>query len=68
MLEPWDVPEAKGHAEAELAIPEPTVVASATAPAEPTASSNEAAQPQTIETLLRRLEQGASRRRRLGAH
>lgn len=68
MLEPWDVPVAKGHADAELPTPEPTVVAPATAPAEPTTSPNEAAQPQTIEALLRRLEKGANRRRRLGAH
>ena len=31
-------------------------------------SRAEAVQPQTIEALLRRLEQGASRRRRIGAH
>ena len=67
-IEPSDAPVAKAPADTEPPTPEPTVVAPATAPAEPTASSNEAAQPQTIETLLRRLEQGASRRRRLGAH
>ena len=69
-----DVPVASVLLDAEPPMAKPVVVASppvlpeASAPIGATEPRAEPAPPQTIEALLRRLEQGASRRRRLGAH
>ncbi|MEG3083496.1 hypothetical protein U1707_07570 [Sphingomonas sp. PB2P12] len=63
-----------GHPDTESPVAEPTVVTQTTfqteapKPIESTEPRSEPTQPQTIEALLRRLEQGASRRRRIGAH
>ncbi len=71
---PSDAPAATGHPYVEAPMAEPAVVAptpvppEASEPIEAIEPSAESAQPQTIEALLRRLEQGARRRRRLGAH